>query len=810
MSKSQPPSESMPSQSIHLPIDRLREDFLRALGEGPVVVSSPTGSGKSTQVPRWCPGRVLVVEPRRVACRSLAQRVAELEGSPLGQDVGYHVRNERRANTETRLLFATPGVVLRLFDDLDQEKRGFGTVILDELHERGLETDLLLALLRQRFAGRLVAMSATLDGDRVAAHLGGRHLHAEGRTFPVEIRYLGGKTLLPEVRGLEQRLLEAIAACRRLPGDILVFLPGKGEIASCARALAERRELEILELHGGLSLSEQAKVFAPAERRKVILATNVAETSITVPGVGIVIDSGLVRQTRYHRDRGFLTLVPIARDSADQRAGRAGRTADGVALRLWSEAAQLEARTPAEIHREALLPLVLAAAACGARADALPFLDPPREHATATATAEALALGAIDDAAAITPRGRKLFGLPLDAPLGRLLVEAEEDPGDGILEAVIDLVSALALGRPLLITGRAKKEDDGPDEENPIFRCDALRLIQALRGHNIPGARPNPHALTEARHTRRRLREAYGLAGKETTSAPIDRKSLALLVLRTDPRAAYVARRRGRRVAWSHGGTEIELARESAAGRDGIEAIAVLETRALGLGGRDTRILATCAMPLQLKWLLEAGLGRDRVAGTSIRDGRLLARMERVHARKVLETREEMPRGDLARTAMIEAFLAGQIFPVALQRSRERLSAATLAWKLAGTLDSSWQKKLSALFGKGVPELGAWAAAQIETLGVESGEDLLLLSEDDLSAPELPLEIRQVLDKEFPRQITLPDAKLEVQADPIKREVILEQVAGHRREPPPAIFLPRFAGFRVRYRHKGRTLTIRG
>jgi ATP-dependent helicase HrpB len=316
-----------------LPIEPLRPAFEETLAAGPVVVSSPTGSGKSTRVPTWCPAPVLVVEPRRVACRSLAQRVAELEGAILGRQVGYWVRDEKRVTEGTRITFATPGIALRIFG---QVKR-YATVVVDEFHERTLEVDLLLALLASRHvepSGRLVVMSATLDGDRVAAHLGGQHLAAEGRQFPVEVEHLAGKTLLPDVAGLEARVAQALAARTDRPGDVLVFLPGKGEIESVARAL-DRFDVEVLPLHGGLSLGEQSRVFEPSRRKKVVLATNVAETSLTVPGVGGVIDSGLVRRTRYRDGRGFLTLVPVAMDSAEQRAGRAGRTAPVWLPRSW-------------------------------------------------------------------------------------------------------------------------------------------------------------------------------------------------------------------------------------------------------------------------------------------------------------------------------------------------------------------------------------------------------------------------------------------------------------------------------------------
>ncbi len=784
-----------------LPIESLRPGFLDALELGPVVVTSPTGSGKSTQVPRWCPGRVLVVEPRRVACRSLAQRVAQLEGTRLGGAVGYRVRNEHRAGGATRVLFATPGVVLRIFDSL----AGFDTVVLDELHERGLEVDLLLALLRDSFPGRLVTMSATLDGDRLAAHLGGRHLRAEGRVYPVELRYRAGDALLPAARGLEQRVRGAVEASRGDPGDVLVFLPGKAEIAACTGALAGLSGLEVLELHGGLSLEQQSRAFLPCPRRKVVLATNVAETSITLPGVGVVIDSGLVRQTRYHRGRGFLTLVPVARDSAEQRCGRAGRTAPGVCYRLWDEAAQLEARTLPEVHRESLLPLVLAAAACGARVEELPFFDPPREHALESAREELAALAAIDADGRLTSWGRRLFALPLDAPLGRLVVEARSRDADGtggLLEDVLDLVSVLAVGRSLFARGPRPDEDSDDD----AAYCDATLTLRALR-RGGKGARVNAQVLAEARATRRRLRAACGLPERAATiDRPVDRKQLAMAVLAADPRAAHVARRRGRRVGWSNGGTEIELGRDSAVGGlENVEAIAVLATMALGLGRRDTRVLATCVMPLPLGWLEEAGLGRDRMAEAVVEEGRVVARIERVYARRVLARRQEVPRGEAARHALAELFSRGAVFPEAARQSREHLQAAALASRLGS---QTWREAARTLHGGPVPSFEEWLAARLATLGVDSGGDLELLDARDLLAPDLPAELRAELDRRFPRSLTLLGTVYEITYDAARREVTLNQVKGRRTEPAVA-YLPHFAGFKVLLRHRDLLRTLR-
>ena len=813
-----------------LPIHALHDAFESALADGPVVISSPTGSGKSTQVPRWCArqGRVLVIEPRRVACRSLAQWVASLERTPLGDGVGYSVRNEHRAGRQTSIVFATPGIVLRRLagDDLGS----IHTVIIDEFHERGLDIDLIVALLCHRFTGRLVVMSATLDGRRVAEHLSGRHLHAEGRSFPVDIRHRPGDALLPDPRGLDARVRAAVEGARHDPGDILVFLPGKGEIASARQALARVGDLDVLPLHGGLSLEEQSRAFQPTDRRKVILATNVAETSITLPGIGVVIDSGLVRRTRYHQGQGYLTRVPIAGDSADQRAGRAGRTRPGICYRLWSPAAHLQVATPPEIYRESLVSLVLAASACGERVESLPFLDVPKPHARSSARDELRALGALDDDARITERGRRLFGLPLNPSHGRLLIEAESA---NCLDEAIDLVAGLSVGRPLFATppptersANSARGDlahaGGDDDADPRAQgCDGMATIRAVRQKRPVIDAVNRFVVHEARRVASQLRAAFGLRPLGTDDGDLRavephrlRQRLALAALHADPRCAHVARRRRGRLHWSNGGTEIELGRESAAYRlttderarvsgAPTDAIVVLGYRALGVGPRESKIIATHVMPVPLTWLVEAGLGRMRLAEV-VRDGpRIVARMERVHARRVLETVEAVPEGALAVDAVVKLFLRGQLFPKTLPVTRERLEAAALYNHL---VDHGYVKlRGSELAGAGpayppgspVPELPAWTHDRVLSLGLESGDDLALLSPADLLAPDISAEARKRLEREFPRELSIGDAAYRLSYDARQHEVTLVKHRGNRKLPPTQSHLPKLRGFRV-------------
>jgi HrpA-like RNA helicase len=774
---------SAPSE---LPIAALRASFLEAVARGPVVVSSPTGSGKSTEVPRWCQGRVLVVEPRRIACRTLAARVAHLEGGALGDAVGYVVRDENVTSDATRIVFATPGVVLRS----PTLAASANTIVLDEFHERSLDVDLLLALLLDREAGAqsLVVMSATLDGDRVAAHVHGAHLTGEARTFPVDVRFLDGHAL-PDISGLSSRVRRAVDASANDPGDVLVFLPGKAEIDACASVLRDGRT-NVVMLHGGLTLAEQRRAFDDGGARKVILATNVAETSLTIPGVGVVIDSGLVRQTRYHDGRGFLALVPIAEDSASQRAGRAGRTAPGVCYRLWGAAARLAKSTLPEIHRESLVPLVIAAAAWNRRAEALPLLDAPKPYALEAARADLEAWGALDPSGRLTEGGRALFALPLDPKHARLLLEARRL---GCLDDAIDLVAALAVGRPMFLAGPPPED---PHDDLRLAGCDVTALVRAVRNGRPDAHRISGFVVEEARRVRKRLRRVHGLAdaspGARGPEVEVDRDALARAAVGADPRVVHVLRARGKDRFFSNGGTEIELARDSAVRNVlRVEALVVFETHALG-AGRDTRVLVTCATALPLASIARAGLGRDRLGAVHLESGRVVATVERVYAKRVIATREEVPTGDVARAAIAELFLRGSLFRGTLKTTKARLALTTLAAKLA-----TRGHRAGVASSAPVLELEPWVLARLAALGVESGDDLALLAPNDLVPPELPYESLSLIEREFPMRVSVGDATYEADYDLDRNQVLLRMVEGSRRDPPPLSYLPRFEGLRI-------------
>lgn len=443
-----------------------------------VVLQAPTGAGKSTLVPLalleepFVAGqRILMLEPRRLAARAVAARMAALRGEPLGATVGYRMRLDTRVSAQTRIEVLTEGVLTRLLQE-DPALEGVACLIFDEYHERSLSADLGLALTldarRQLRTGlRLLVMSATLEADRVAALLeDATVVSVAGRAHPVQIHYLGrGLPALP-VRGDTpgQAVSRAVQhALAETSGDVLAFLPGAGEILRVQAQLAQagiprgvQAQVQLLALYGELGAEAQDAVLAPAApgTRKVVLATNIAETSVTIPGVTAVVDSGLARRSRFDPATGMsrLQLVRISRAASEQRAGRAGRLAPGVCYRLWSEAAQpqLAATTPPEILEADLAPLALELARWGAaQAVELPWLDAPPAASLAQAHALLARLGALDGAARLTPLGQAMARLPVHPRLGRMLLAARA------LEALplAARLAALLSERDLLLRG---------------------------------------------------------------------------------------------------------------------------------------------------------------------------------------------------------------------------------------------------------------------------------------------------------------------------------------------------------------------
>ena len=449
-----------------LPIEAILPDLTAALQQRPnAVLVAPPGAGKTTRVPlalieeSWAKGgRIILLEPRRLAARAAADRMARTLGERVGDTVGLRVRMESRVGPKTRIEVVTEGVFTRRIVE-DPALKGVSAVLFDEFHERSLDADLGLALAIEAQAGlredlRILAMSATLDGARVAALLGDAPvIRSEGRAYPVETRYLGRD---PN-RRLEEQVAEAtLRALRAEPGSALVFLPGAGEIRRVETALNERLSdpgIDVVPLFGALDRGEQDAAIRPAPpgRRKVVLATSIAETSLTIEGVRIVVDSGLARVPVYEPGIGLTRLETrrASRASADQRRGRAGRTEPGICYRLWEEAAtgSLDAFSRPEILAADLSGLLLDCAEWGvADPTRLPFLDPPPVPALAEARVQLTELGALDPDGRITSVGRRIRALPLPARLARMVLAGAEHGCATEAAELAGLVSERGLG----------------------------------------------------------------------------------------------------------------------------------------------------------------------------------------------------------------------------------------------------------------------------------------------------------------------------------------------------------------------------
>ena len=422
-----------------LPVAECIPRLLDVLRAGPnAVLVAPPGAGKTTSVPLALldsapmnEGRILMLEPRRLAARAAATRMASMIGEPVGQTVGFRTRLESAVSTTTRIEVVTTGLLVRrLLGDPGLE--GVSTIILDEIHERSLEADLALALCLDAQAVlrpdlRLLAMSATLDGARLCAIMNAPLVESAGRIHPVDIRHAARD--LAHARDLPEAMARAIrAALAEAPGDILAFLPGMGEIRRTESAL-EGLDALVLPLHGDLPAAAQDMALRPAQGRRVVLSTAIAETSLTVPGVRIVIDGGFRRSPRFDAASGLTRLATerVSRAAADQRSGRAGREAPGLAIRLWTAAIQrgLRPHDRPEILEAELSGLVLDCAAWGTLPGKLAFPDAPPEGAVAASRALLADLGAMDEAGSITPLGKRMSILGAHPRLAAMMLAAD-------------------------------------------------------------------------------------------------------------------------------------------------------------------------------------------------------------------------------------------------------------------------------------------------------------------------------------------------------------------------------------------------
>ncbi len=703
-----------------LPVDALVPEIIESLRQEPyLVIEAPPGAGKTTRVPAALleaglagGGEVWVLEPRRLAARLAARRVAEERGEPLGETVGYQVRFEEVSGPRTRLRFLTEGVLTRRLLSDPQLARA-SIVVLDEFHERHLQSDLALALLKRlRQSGRkdlrVVAMSATLDAAPLARYLGGCPvLRSEGRRFEVEIEHLARH----DERPLELLVESAVRRLLKegLEGDVLVFLPGAAEIrraqAACS-AVAAEADLLVLPLHGEMPAAEQDRAVAPASKRKLILSTNVAESSVTIEGVAAVIDSGLARVAGHSPWSGLpvLNVERVSKASAIQRAGRAGRTREGRCLRLYT-AQDFNAR-PAheapEIQRLDLSEAVLELSASGVgdlrRFD---WFEPPSEPSLESARELLRGLGALDDAGELSPTGRRMLRLPLHPRLARIVVEAE---GRGVAREAC-AVAALVSERDIR-AGRVMQ--DSRERQTPRARSsgtsDLLELLDLFESaaksdfspEHSRRAELNPNAVRAVEKVRRQLQRLIGAEreakrGGRRPASLTDEEERELLISILAGYPDRVARRRasgggadgeGAELLLSGGGGA-RLAPESVVRRaEFMVAIDAEERRQAGRGGgsaRGQRTQVRLASAIEPDWLLD--LFAERIKETT--EARWNAQGERVEAVRRLvydqlvieEWRANEATGEEVSSVLAGAALSAGVYAFAERETLERFLA---------------------------------------------------------------------------------------------------------------------------------------
>ncbi|WP_100499938.1 ATP-dependent RNA helicase HrpA [Geodermatophilus chilensis] len=606
-----------------LPVSTRRDDIAAALREHQVVVvAGETGSGKTTQLPkialelgRGVRGRIGHTQPRRIAARTVAERIAEELETPLGEVVGWKVRFTDQVGDTTLVKVMTDGVLLAEIGR-DRLLRQYDTLIIDEAHERSLNIDFLLGYLAQILPRRpdlkLVITSATIDVERVAKHFSVEGaevpvVEVSGRTYPVEVRYRpvvdpddpDADPDRDQVTAIADAVDELVAEG---PGDVLVFLAGEREIRDTADVLAERLpSAEVLPLYSRLSAADQHRVFAPHTGRRIVLATNVAETSLTVPGIRYVVDPGTARISRYSSRLKVqrLPIEPISQASARQRSGRCGRTSEGIAIRLYTEE-DFESRpeyTDPEILRTSLASVLLQMAALdlGDVAD-FPFIDPPDRRAVADGVALLEELGALADDGALTPTGRVLAALPLDPRMARMVVEADRR---GVLEEVLVIAAGLTIQDPRERPGEHQQAADTAHARFADENSDFLALLNLWRyvseqQEALSGSQFRRTLKREFLHYLR-IREWQDLYGQLRSTARRLGMGVGELATEPDERGISAALLSG---LLSHVGLQVEDAKNRGRGRE-------------YLGARNARFVIAPGTPLAKKpprWVVAAEL----------------------------------------------------------------------------------------------------------------------------------------------------------------------------------------------------------
>lgn len=791
-----------------LPIDSYQKTFHEQISNSHLVVEAETGSGKSTRLPVWASahGRVLVVEPRRIACTSLAKYLAQQSGEKLSRKVGYAIKLESEYNDETDVVFVTPGIALRWLSE--DGLAGFDVIVVDEFHERRWDIDLLVAILKEKASHRLVITSATIEGERLAHYLNANRISCEGRTYQVAIEHRATESrTLPDIRHLEQRIAEEVThQLIASHGDMLVFLPGKKEIMQCEQALAKNPDIQVIKLHASVSDKERDLALSGRNTgtsdngsglRKVILATNVAETSLTIPDIGVVIDSGLERRTVQRNGRTTLMLKSISRASAKQRAGRAGRVMDGVCVRLYGEHAALELVTPPELQREELTEPMLAAACCGSPLESLSFLDSIPEKSLNSATQTLLTMEAININHQITEHGKKLYPLPIDALYADIVTRIKTK---ALKEAMVDLTAALSVpARLYQLPGNAEHLEALAQQEKE--GCDLSLLIQIVRGRDYPHLEIDQQALNEAQGLAKQMREVFELPQLEVASR-YQRTALLETIIQLHPELVFV-RRLKRKEAFANGMLEVVLGRQNRF-PDNAQAMLVLDTHSLpGRGVKQTLTLATTTAPVPLELVVEAELGEWQQGETVVNDEGVFTEMALVYAGRTITTKLVAAEGQLSLKPIVDLVVSGELLPGFAERRTQEIKHWQLYVRLGLDEQIHNTPEIEQLSFEG------WFIEQLEVLGVTDISDLEMFEHSDIPFEGIPTWLYSEFSEKYPFALSLADLQLSVEYFPGRKLIYVHYQSGGRKLSPKRWELPTWSGWRIQYKKASRIIDIK-
>ena len=781
-----------------LPIDSLQAEFDRLVNQHHLVVEAETGSGKSTRLPLWAAnhGRVLVIEPRRIACTSLAEFLAEQSGQPLGKQIGYAIKLHAHYDENTNVVFVTPGVALRWF--AENKLASFDIVMVDEFHERRWDIDLLTAILKQEKQHRLIVTSATLEGEKLAHYLDAKRLRSEGRCFPVTVTHRSVDSRhLPNKKGCENDVVRTVKeALEDEEGDLLVFLPGRKEITQCSQMLQNLDDVLVVKLHASVSDEERHRALTVQKQRKVVLATNVAETSLTIPNIRVVIDSGLERRTVQRNGRTALTLTNISKASAAQRMGRAGRVAEGACIRLFGEHAPLELVTPPELHREELVEPMLAAACCGYRLSELSFLDSVPAKSLNSALQILQGMEAIDDQGDITEHGKKVYPLPIDALFADLVTRIQTKAEK---EAMIDLAAALYVPAQLYQLQGGESAEALAIEEP--FGCDASMMIRLVRGEQLPGVNIDVNVFEEAQGLAKQMREVFELPELEVASR-YKRDELTKAIAKLHPELVFVRRER-RRDALGNGLMEMMVGRNSRF-PDRSEAALVLDSHSVpGRGVKQTLNLASVMLPISLKLLRELELGEWQQGETNYEEEAPRATMHLIYAGRTICTEYQVLQGGVAVQSIVEMIEDETLLPGFAPLRKQQIQH----WKIYNTLGLNQEPIDKATLDD--LSFSTWLVEQLETLGVESMEDIELFEADDIPFEGIPDWEYQDFAEQFPLKLLLAELKLDVEYFVSRKLVHVIYTDGNRKGDPKRWELPRWSGWKVQYKKASRVIDVK-